>query len=108
MRDIRIIFKEANNHRGGAHIRLIYKRWKRFIIPVYWRITLTYGKCACASEDDDYVKCINHEVMHGILDEVAGGDAMVKWDNIVKDKFKKHYGWKNIMGKWLPDVYCDK
>lgn len=108
MREMRIIFKKASCRRGGAHIRMIYKRWKRFSIPVYWQITLMYGHRACANHDDDWVRCINHECMHAILDEVIGEDANYCWDNIVKKKYSKNYGWKNIMGKWLPDVYCDE
>ena len=109
MREIRFKFKLARKTcNTGACIDLMVKRWKRFEIPIYWRITLYYGGYACPYDEDDYIKCINHEVMHAILDEMGGEDANAGWDNIVKSECDENYGWKNIVGKYLSDIYCDE
>ncbi len=109
MREIRFRFKLARKRgRGGAYIISVDKRWKRFKIPLYWQIILTYGGYACPDDENEYIKCINHEIMHGILSELVGEDANFGWDNILKAKYDENYGWKNIIGKWLPDVYCEE
>lgn len=109
MREIRFRFKLARKRsRGGASIRLVYKRWRRFDIPVYWQIELTYGGYACANDENEYIKCINHEVMHANLYELVGERAYNGWDNIVKSEYDENYGWKNIVGVYLSDIYCDE
>ena len=109
MKEIRFRFRLARKkNSGGAFIRLMYKRWRRFHIPIYWQIVLTYGGYACPDDENEYIKCINHEVMHAILDEMGGEDANAGWDNIVKSECDENYGWKNIVGKYLSDIYCDE
>lgn len=50
--------------------------------------------------------------MHAVLHDVIGEVADDQWDNIVKTNDRefryqgKRYGWKNIVGAYLPDVYC--
>lgn len=100
-------------------------RWKRS----FWLITLYHGNGACGCTSylkkvpgrkrrkrylniHRYIKCLNHEIMHAVLGDVIGDDAYYQWDNIVKTNDRdfryqgKRYGWKNIVGGFLPDVYC--
>lgn len=109
MREIRIRFKlKKKGSRAGAYVEPRTKRWKRFKLPHYWRITLTYGFYACTNDESEYIKCINHEVMHGVLFEIDGYAAWHGWDNIVKSEYNKTYGWKNIVGLYLFHAYCDE
>jgi hypothetical protein len=133
MREIRFKLKKARkNAVGGASIEPMVKeatytccRWKKS----YWLITLNCGKGACDHTSylkkipgrkrrkrylniHRYIKCINHEVMHGILNEIEGEKADRAWDNITHNYDGWHYngrryGWKNIMGRYFPDVYCE-
>lgn len=127
MRDIRILLKKAKKRQiGGADSIFIRGNQYR---ESYWLITLYSGKNACSAcsylkkpkssakrrkrylNIHRYIKCLNHEIMHAVLYEIAGLKAWDQWDNIVKtDTGKryngKRYGWKNIIGKYLPKIYC--
>lgn len=132
MKEIRIQLKKARkNAVGGASTELMIEearfsccRWKRS----YWLITLNCGKGACGLTSylkrpvgrkrskrylniNRYIKCLNHEIMHAVLNDVIGEDAYNQWDNIVKaddgERYQgKRYGWKNLLGAFLPGVYC--
>lgn len=127
MREIRIRLKKARKRQiGGADTRLIRGNQYR---ESYWLITLYSGNYACDATSylkkprlcakrrkrylnvRRYIKCLNHEIMHAVLNDVVGKKADEQWDNIVKtdDDVRyqgKRYGWKNIIGKYLPGVYC--
>ncbi len=125
MREIRIQLKKARkNAVGGAQITSINGNQHQ---KSYWLITLYHGKGACGHtcylkkkpygkrrkrylNMHRYIKCLNHEIMHAVLWDVIGTEAWDKWDNIVKSNNGRYqgrrYGWKNIIGKYLPGVYC--
>ncbi len=122
MTEIRKDVATHSHHSMSAHAL-----WKRR----YWLITLYWGgKGACPYTSylkkprpcakrrkrclnvHRYIKCLNHEIMHAVLYDVVGENAYDQWDNIVKTNYRgerykgKRYGWVNIIGAYLPDVYC--
>lgn len=126
MREIRVQLKKARKRQiVGADTILIRGNQYR---ASYWLITLYSGNHACAATSYlkktkpcakrrkrylniyHYIKCLNHEIMHAVLHDVVGTVAYVQWDNIVKTNDGayqgKKYGWKNIIGAYLPGVYC--
>lgn len=133
MKEIRIQLKKARkNGFAGARTELRYEeaKYSRYRWKIrYWLITLYHGKSACDNTSylkkisgrkrrkrylniHRYIKCLNHEIMHAVLYDVIGEVAYYQWDNIVKTNDRefryqgKRYGWKNIVGAYLPDVYC--
>ncbi len=126
MREIGIKLKKARkNAVGGADVISVNGNQYQ---KSYWLITLYYGKGACGNTSylkkcscktrrkrylnvRRYIKCLNHEIMHAVLWDVIGKEAWDKWDNVVKRDDGvpyrgRRYGWKNIIGKHLPGVYC--
>lgn len=127
MREIRIQLKKARKRQiGGADT--IFIRGNQYRAS-YWLITLYSGNYACVATSylkkprpctkrrkrylnvRRYIKCLNHEIMHAVLNDIVGEVADIQWDNIVKTddgvRYQgKRYGWNNIIGAYLPGVYC--